>query len=206
MPGLVHLLSASWAEEPPLARGPPAGFTLVEIILVVVIVGLIAGLGLPAITRSAGGARLREAARTVISLNKYARHAAVIRQEQLGVAYYTKEGRVELLGLGSAASSSAELAMEQALSGAAGESSPAAEGIDNPSAISVLQSRKLPDGIAIEDVQVDEALKADDSFWVQYAINGLCDGHALTLRDERGRGIRVTVEPLTGDITVKDLP
>ncbi|MFO1521684.1 MAG: hypothetical protein U1G05_06540 [Kiritimatiellia bacterium] len=52
---------------------------------------------------------------------------------------------------------------------------------------------------------MDEALKADDSFWVQYAINGLCDGHALTLRDERGRGIR-TVEPLTGDITVKDLP
>ena len=44
MPGRVHLVSAR------------AAFTLVEIVLVVVIIGLVAGLGLPAITRSAGGA------------------------------------------------------------------------------------------------------------------------------------------------------
>ena len=182
------------------------GFTLVEIVLVVVIIGLVAGLGLPAITRSAGGASLREASRTIIALNKYARHAAVIRQEQLGVAYYLKEGRIELLGLGSAANSSAELAMDQALGGLSGGTDNAAIEGDSPSTITVLQSRKLPDGITIEDVKVDESLKADDSFWVQYAVNGLCDGHALTLRDARGRGIRLTIENLTGDITAKDAP
>lgn len=182
-----------------------AAFTLVEIILVVVIIGLVAGLGLPAITRSAGSSALREAARTVIAMNRYARHAAVIRQEQLGIAYYLKEGTLELIALGSAASSSAELAMDQALGAWSGEMT-SSDSMDNrPATITSLYERKLPEGITIEDVVVDESLKANDSFWVQYASNGLCDGHALTLRDRRGHGIRLTIENLTGEIIAKDV-
>ncbi|MFO1530709.1 MAG: prepilin-type N-terminal cleavage/methylation domain-containing protein [Kiritimatiellia bacterium] len=204
MPGLVHLLSA-WAKN---ARAwPPAGFTLVEIILVVVIVGLIAGLGLPAITRSAGGARLREAARTVIALNKYARHAAVIRQEQLGVAYYTKEGRVELLGLGSAASSSAELAMEQALSGAAGESIPCRGG-GNRQPRRHLRPAKPQAARRDRDRGRAGGRSAKGRRFLLGPVR-----HQRPLRRPRADPARrarprhpLTVEPLTGDITVKDLP
>ena len=73
------------------------GFTLFEIIVVLVIIALVLTISFPMVYRTLQKSKVRAAARNVGTFLKYARELAISRQEILGVKVLKEEGRLELL-------------------------------------------------------------------------------------------------------------
>jgi len=78
------------------------GFTLVELMLVLTIIGIVVAVGVPSMAKSIRGNRLRVAAATVVKAGKYARSMAIMRQQEVRLAFHTGDGRIEVSGLGDA--------------------------------------------------------------------------------------------------------
>ena len=75
------------------------GFTLIEILIVVVIAGMMAAIAVPGFTRAMKGAELRSAARTLAMAHKFARNTAVLRQTPMALLVDTQARMIEVLSL-----------------------------------------------------------------------------------------------------------
>ena len=73
------------------------GFTLVEVLLVVVIMGVIMTIAMPSFVRSIQAQRLGTAARTISTVARYARSMAVLKQSDLALAFNLANGQVDLV-------------------------------------------------------------------------------------------------------------
>ncbi len=76
------------------------GFTLIEVILVLVIMGVITAVTVPSVISSIRGNRLRVASRTVIRMGRYARSMAVLKQSPVTVTFDIAKGRVAAISAG----------------------------------------------------------------------------------------------------------
>jgi prepilin-type N-terminal cleavage/methylation domain-containing protein len=74
----------------------PRGFTLIELLLVVVILGIAVGVSMPAMVRSIQGQRLKSAARTMVTVARYARSMAVLKQTDLTLSFNLATGQIDL--------------------------------------------------------------------------------------------------------------
>jgi len=83
-------------------RRVPTGFTLVELMLVLTIIGIVVAVGVPSMAKSIRGNRLRLAASTVVKAGRYARSMAIMRQQEVRLAFNVGDGRVEVGGIGDA--------------------------------------------------------------------------------------------------------
>lgn len=63
------------------------GFTLIEILLVLMIIGIVTAVVAPGFARSIRGNRLRTAARSVVMAGRYARSMAVLEQKAMDVSF-----------------------------------------------------------------------------------------------------------------------
>lgn len=82
------------------ARG---GFTLVELLLVLVLLGVIVGISMPYFVHSIRGNRLRVAGRTLVTVSRYARSMAVLKQAEVALTFDLDSGKIDVV------SSNAEL-------------------------------------------------------------------------------------------------
>jgi type II secretion system protein H len=80
-------------------RSRRRGFTLIEILIVVIIAGLMAAIAVPGFTRAMKGAQLRSAARTLSMAHKFARNTAVLRQTPMALLVDTEARAIEVLSL-----------------------------------------------------------------------------------------------------------
>ena len=74
-----------------------SAFTLIEVLLVVVVMGIAAAIAMPSFVRSIQWQRLSAAARTLTTVARYARSMAVIKQSDLALTFNLANGQVDLV-------------------------------------------------------------------------------------------------------------
>ena len=179
-----------------------AGFTLIEIILVVLIIGIGTAAIVPMAMDSLEGARLREATRTVVSLNKYARAKAVLLRKPVGILYDIERSTVELIVLPPQGQDlgpfldSPRLRMDPEMGDLEDEDSLA----EQRGGIESLSVKKIGDYVVVQEVKHAEVV--DGTAYALYYPSGMCDGHTVTLRDNRDDTEVIRIESMTGDIKV----
>lgn len=74
-----------------------SSFTLIEVLLVIVVMGIAAAIAMPSFVRSIQGQRLSSAARALTTVARYARSMAVLKQSDLALTFNLANGQVDLV-------------------------------------------------------------------------------------------------------------
>jgi type II secretion system protein H len=94
------------SRSPARSIAPPcrAAFTLIEVLLVIVVIGIAVGIAMPSFVNSMQGRRLQSAARMLTSVTRYARSMAVLKQTDLALVLNLANGQVDVVSSNAAAS------------------------------------------------------------------------------------------------------
>lgn len=152
------------------------GFTLIEILLVLVIILIAAGVSVPLFRGTFQSTQMTDAVRSTVRMARYARSIAVIRQDVCTLCF--KESLLTL-SCGSGGTNSIEPEISRRL----------------PGDIRISHFENL--------AGTDE--KREDSHTVRYYPTGMNDGFKLTLGDANDRRTRVICNPVTGKTTVEEI-
>lgn len=174
------------------------GFTLLEILLVILVIGIAAAAFFPAALKTVDNARTRSALRETIALNRYARSRAQLDQRPVAVVYVTEDHSLHALSLPPNHRLHADEFPGAPVSG---------PGVGNEDAVGAadvtpIRSKTLPDYMRIRDVK--GARREADSFFVVYEVNGTTDSHEVELVDPQGHSHRIRINGLTGEINFVD--
>lgn len=200
-----------------------AGFTLVEVLLVLAIIGIITAVTAPTFVRSIRGNRLQAGARAVVMAGKYCRSMAVLQQKSFVLSFVpVPEGtedpylqlRVEALKRGSAAAGgegdlSVEMDRRAALSGrlpAGGDATSVPPALEMP-APSTGRGGGGPELdrrvalVRIDRIEIDGVEVTEGAASVVYEPNGRCVPYRVEIVDKFGDGVRVSVDALSASTT-----
>jgi prepilin-type N-terminal cleavage/methylation domain-containing protein len=169
------------------------GFTLLEILLVVMVIGIAAAAFLPFAVNSVEAARTRSALREVISINRYARSRAILDKRPTSVVYNTEQNTLTLLSLPVRREPESETFF-----GAVVDS----EATASPESTEVIRSKSLPKFVQVRNVEGAE--KEQDGYFVIYMENGSTDTHSVELQDPQGTIERIQINGLTGEISLEN--
>ena len=149
------------------------GFTLIELVIVMVIVGLITTLTLPVFSKSFYGLGLRKSVQELRSAVRYSRGEAIINKTPKWLAFDIEE---EQYWFGDG------LADEETVLNSQEE-----------------DSIRLPDGVDLDGFSWFDGSDAERVGWVQFYPNGSSSGGSLSLGEVYGeRMARIVMEPFTG--------
>lgn len=73
------------------------GFTLMELLFIVVIMSIAMAIVMPSLVRSIRGHRLRTASHTLVTVARYARSMAVLKQSALSITFNLDTGQIDLI-------------------------------------------------------------------------------------------------------------
>lgn len=172
-------------------RSSANGFTLLEILLVVMVVAIGAAAFLPVGLTSVEQARTRSALRQMIALNQYARTRAILDRKPVALVY--KSDQVQLLSLPAQRDMEAET-----MFGVANELDDRAEG----NSVTVLETRTLPPFVKIREV--DGAEQEEDGYFVIFNENGTSVSQRIDVQDPKGDSTYIRVNGITGEIGIED--
>jgi prepilin-type N-terminal cleavage/methylation domain-containing protein len=171
-----------------------AGFTLLELIVVLFILALAAALVAPIFTRSFGQLRLKAAARDLAALCRFARTQAIANQVVLEVvldrganAYWLRGPEWVVSRLGG---------IEQVAT---------AEDPEQPWQVRLRQARvrPLPVGVTLKSVILDPGtLREDERGAIVFFPQGSSTGGEVWVSDEKGRGYRIVIDPSIGLVRI----
>ncbi|MGH7408748.1 MAG: GspH/FimT family pseudopilin [Candidatus Methylomirabilales bacterium] len=196
-----------WVAPPPEAphpkrhtrnRGPSraAGFTLLELIVVLFILILVAALVAPIFTRSFGQLRLKAATRDLATLCRFARTQAITHQAVLEVVLDRRTNSYWLRG------------PEWVVSRLGGiEQVATAEDPEQPWQVRMRQARvrPLPVGVTLKSVILDlGALREDERGTIVFFPQGSSTGGEVWVSDEKGRGYRIVIDPSIGLVRIHE--
>jgi prepilin-type N-terminal cleavage/methylation domain-containing protein len=160
------------------------GFTLLELMMVVAIVGLIMATGVPAILSLVREAPLRKAVNDVLEICSHARAQAILQEKTMTVVFHPRLREVALSG--GAASSAASVPITRA-----GQAP--------------VNSAKFADSVTVEGLGVNELDDTDaDEALVHFFPNGTSDEMTLVL-SSGGKYRKITLEVTTALASVSNV-
>jgi prepilin-type N-terminal cleavage/methylation domain-containing protein len=177
------------------------GFTLIEIILVVVISLILMGVSLPYFAHAYKGSKLRIAARTMSRMTRYARSMAIMREKTMTVALNHDTMELYLGSAPAASTNAADGELDQdvlkRLGYVDGETSSSDAGIEKEI------HRYLPEGLEVADFEknwIGDEEEYKDLYLINYYPDGQSDWFILELQDRRGLGVKLESDPISGKI------
>jgi general secretion pathway protein H len=150
------------------------GFTLVEILLVVVIILIATAVAVPVFRGTFQSTQMKDAVRSTVRLTRYARSLAILRQSDCTLHFDKQKIRATV-------SSASTNAAEEIVRTFPGDIQ-----------IVEFESESRSDEIP------------SDQWTVRFYASGMNDGFTLTLRDEKERRTRITCHPVTGKVEVEE--
>ena len=172
--------------NPQISCGKPSGFTLLELLVVILIVSLISALVLPRMAASLPGVQLKSTARAVAASLRYARSKSVFESTPY-VAIFDPTRKL--------------LAIEPM------EKPIEADELDSFRVI--LDTSKLhkvyqfPDEIELAVFDNRDADRDRDLFPILFFPRGDSTGGKIVLQNLRGRRYALTVDPITGAVEIE---
>ncbi|MEI6892264.1 MAG: prepilin-type N-terminal cleavage/methylation domain-containing protein [Pontiella sp.] len=180
-----------------------AGFTLIEIILVTVVITIITGIALPYFSGSYKGNKLRLSARTIARMSRYARGMSIMREEQMTVVLNHETMEIWLGGFITAQTNSADGELDQDILKRLGYIDGESD-TSNDAGIEKEHHKFLPNDLSVtffEKEWTEEDERYDDLYMIRFFPNGQSDWFELELEDNRGVSIRMENDPISGKIT-----
>jgi len=173
------------------------GFTLIEVLMVVVIIVIATAIAIPSFTRSFRGAKLRASTRAIVSASRYARSRAVLQQVQAVLLFDTELATIEVITIGSANTSENKFLND----------TPADEEEGQPAVESRLKKTMEPDVriVSVTSDSPDGLMEIDGIYSAIYYPNGLCDQYTVELEDDQQKRVLIEVDPLSGKSAVEFL-
>jgi len=181
------------------------GFTLVEVLLVLAIVGIMSAVTIPVFIKSMRGNRLRTATRTVVMMGKYARTMSLLKQKEHALVFDINSSKLLLVPAsdvivvrdsvnpdGIVVSAPPPVTNQGSNFGA--DTNDVA---DAPAKIGTPEFTRKLDGVGFEYVEVSKgSQQSKGTCMVLYKSNGTCVPYTVKIADERGAFSVVSVDAL----------
>jgi prepilin-type N-terminal cleavage/methylation domain-containing protein len=193
-----------------VAQGTPApqggqrryGFTLIEIMIVVGIMGIVLTMGVPIVYKVWHKAPMSQAVSDVIEVCSHARALAILQGKEVDVVFHPREGRLEV--------GSAPVSTSTQPATAAGQPQVAAAfSTGTPAAAGSGLSARFSEKVIIEMMDINKLpheFRDDEVARVRFFPNGTCDELTLILVSDQNERREITLEITTGLANVESDP
>lgn len=189
VPGQTHLSPPTprpWrtrSSRPP--QGAPPGFTLIELLIVVLIMGLIMGIGIPNFVRKVRKDPLNQAMADLVDAFRDARGRAVLGGSPMQVVIEAGAGTIRV----------EPLRVPQAAAGGDGDNTP--DGEETAGAATL--TARIDERVAFKSLVVNNRDRmAEDLTAIRFYPNGTCDQFDSVLTWPRRGSRRISLEITTG--------
>lgn len=164
------------------------GFTLLELLVVMVIMGFMAAMVAPRIGNSLVNLQLKTVAREISASLRYARNCAVSEKRRY-TAEFDGERRRLTISSENQSAAAGSLPTEKRPQGESWE-----------------KTYVLPEKVRVEDVVVEGEKREWGPFAFLFFPNGCSNGGGFLLTNDRGRQFRVSIDFVTGTVRLSDEP
>jgi prepilin-type N-terminal cleavage/methylation domain-containing protein len=185
-------------------RAGKHGFTLIELILVLVVIVIVSGISLPYFAGTFRGTKLKTASRTIDRITRYAHAMAILREETMTVVLNEETMEIFMGGPAKADDGTADGELDQDVLKRLGYVEGASE--EENAGIEREIHRFLPDHLTVFDFEKDWS-EEDDLYenlhLIRFYPNGQCDWFRMGLEDNRGMRVKLENDPISGKMYIE---